>query len=67
MKLIAEILGTLAFIVTLYLVIGLIVMAAWNASMPALFSLPRATWLNGVGLALLAAFFRPANRAIAKP
>ena len=67
MKLIAEILGTVAFIATLYIVMGLIVMAAWNASMPALFSLPKATWLNGVGLALLAAFFRPANRAIAKP
>lgn len=67
MKLIAEILGAVAFIVTLYLVVGLIVMAAWNWSMPALFSLPRATWLNGVGLALLAASFRSGKASIAKP
>lgn len=67
MKLILEAVGTIAFIATLYLILGFIVMTAWNWSMPPLFSLPRATWLNGVGLALLAASFRPANRTIAKP
>jgi hypothetical protein len=66
-KLIVEIVTAVAFVVTLYLVLGLIVMASWNWSMPALFALPRATWLNGVGLALLAASFRSGKRSIAKP
>ena len=63
MKIITEI----AIIVTFHLVAGLIVMFAWNVSMPQMFGMPHATWLNGLGLSILAATIRPAKATIAKP
>lgn len=36
-----------------YFLAGGAIQVAWNASMTDLFSLPQATWLNGVGLAIL--------------
>ena len=38
----------------IYAAEGGIVMLAWNASVPALFGMPTATWVNGVGLIFLA-------------
>jgi uncharacterized membrane protein len=52
-----EFIGTifsLAVTIGIYAIEGGIVMLAWNASLPHLFSLPSATWANGVGLVFLA-------------
>jgi hypothetical protein len=52
--------GVLAiiFLVAIYLAAGLAAMIAWNLCMPSLFALPRATFANGVGLAILSSLMQ---------
>lgn len=53
MKRLLSIAVSILFVVAFHLVIGLIATVAWNWSMPDLFQLPKARWVNGVGLSFL--------------
>lgn len=65
MKHLLSISQSILIVVSLHLVIGLIVTVAWNWSMPDLFQLPKAKWVNGVGLAFLLSSLQK-QRTIAK-